>query len=80
MQYIIPEIIIYLIDQGQIFEFPVLEWREFFDIFKNKQLFEGDWFDMHESWVPHLKDPNVLWLEFNFNYMFCLHSLITIII
>ena len=49
--------------QGKVFEFPTLEWNTFFEMFEKKQLFEGDWFDMHDSWMPHLKDDNLLWLD-----------------
>ncbi|ELT98967.1 hypothetical protein CAPTEDRAFT_219198 [Capitella teleta] len=36
---------------GAGFGFPLVSWEKFFQLFKDKQLFEGDWFEMNRSWI-----------------------------
>src|SRR4051794_5884726 len=41
------------------------DFDEFYDLFvhrPNKELGYGDYFDFHESWLPHMNDGNVLTL------------------
>ena len=39
-------------------------WEEFFEIFKAKQLFGGDWFDNTLSWLKYKDQDNVLLLQY----------------
>lgn len=36
---------------GGAFGFPSVTWEKFYELFQDKQLFEGDWFDMNRSWM-----------------------------
>ena len=38
-------------EKGGYFNFPKLEWEKFYDLFKKKVLFEGDWMDTNAAWL-----------------------------
>ena len=41
-----------------------LDLKEFFQLFQEKQLLEGDWFETTLSYLPYHEQPNVLFLKY----------------
>ena len=48
----------------KVFNYRDGEWDHFFERYKRKQLFCGDWFDFNMSWWKHKDDPNFLFLTY----------------
>lgn len=49
---------------GKFLKFPDITWENFFELFKEKQLFEGDWFETTKSFLPYIGKENFLFLEY----------------
>lgn len=39
---------------------PPVDWQTFFEAFRRKELFGGDWFDFTLGWLPYMNHKNVL--------------------
>ena len=50
--------------KGKLLDFPPIDFNHFFDLFKEGQLFEGDWFDTTLSFLPYVGSDNFLFLRY----------------
>ena len=51
---------------GEAFNFPLIQWDHFFDLFKRDRLFEGNWYLMNMSWLKAYENnkSNLLLLSY----------------